>query len=195
MPEPDLIADYLAGLSARLPGPIVEELADGLAEAYRGYRDRGLDPGAAARAAVAEFGDQRVIVAGFIAASPARRLARRLLLTGPGMGLCWGVVLVGSRAWAWPVPIAGRAAFGALLLLAVGLLAAAAGGRNLRSVSRAGAAACLSLALADASMISIAIELSLQPRWPVAIAVTASALRLAYALRKFPQTFAALRVW
>jgi hypothetical protein len=84
--------------------------------------------------------------------------------------------------------MAGRAVAGALLLLAACTLAAAAGGRDLRSAGRAAAAG--SLAVLDASMISIAVVLSRQPRWPVATAVTASALRLAYALRKLPQALA-----
>jgi hypothetical protein len=40
-------------LAAQLPGPIVEELADGLTETYRSYRTRGLPADAAAEAALA----------------------------------------------------------------------------------------------------------------------------------------------
>ena len=40
--EPRLIRGYLEVLAAQLPGPIVEELADGLTETYRSYRTRGL---------------------------------------------------------------------------------------------------------------------------------------------------------
>ena len=35
--EPRLIRGYLEVLAAQLPGPIVEELADGLTETYRSY--------------------------------------------------------------------------------------------------------------------------------------------------------------
>ena len=35
--EPRLIRGYLEVLAARLPGPIVEELADGLTETHRSY--------------------------------------------------------------------------------------------------------------------------------------------------------------
>jgi hypothetical protein len=46
--EPRLIRGYLQVLAAQLPGPIVEELADGLTETYRSYRSRGLPADAAA---------------------------------------------------------------------------------------------------------------------------------------------------
>ena len=38
--EPRLIRGYLQVLAAQLPGPIVEELTDGLTETYRSYRTR-----------------------------------------------------------------------------------------------------------------------------------------------------------
>ena len=62
MPGSRLIGGYLAALAVNLPGRIVEELADGLDETYRGYLGRGLAPDVAARAAVAEFGEPRIIV-------------------------------------------------------------------------------------------------------------------------------------
>jgi len=63
MPEPGVIADYLAALSAQLPAPIVEELADGLDQTLQRYLNLGLDPDAAAGAVLAEFGEPQVIVA------------------------------------------------------------------------------------------------------------------------------------
>ena len=83
-----------------LPGPVVEELADGLEETCRRYLGLGLAPEAAAEAAVTEFGAQEVIAAEFTRAHPARRAARRLLAIGPMVGLCWAVALVTGRAWA-----------------------------------------------------------------------------------------------
>jgi hypothetical protein len=44
MSEPGLIRDYLAALSAQLPAPVVEELADGLTETYESYLRQGLAP-------------------------------------------------------------------------------------------------------------------------------------------------------
>jgi hypothetical protein len=63
MPGPGLITDYLTTLSGQLPAPIVEELADGLDQTRQHYLDQGMDPDAAAGAAVAEFGEPHVIVA------------------------------------------------------------------------------------------------------------------------------------
>ena len=183
MPESGLIAGHIAALAARLPARIVEELADGLDETYRRYVDGGLDEEAAARAAVAEFGDPQLIAASFTAAGPARRVARRLLVAGPGFGLCWGTVLIATRAWTWPVPDAARGAFGAVLLLAITLLARAAFGQSYRAVSHAVIAGCVCVAVLDAVMIGLSVSLALTPRWPVALAVVASTLRITYGIR------------
>jgi hypothetical protein len=83
MPGPGLISDYLRELSAQLPGQVVEELADGLNDTCEHYLNDGLDPDAAASAALAEFGDPQVIIAAFTRLSSPQRAARRLLLTGP----------------------------------------------------------------------------------------------------------------
>jgi hypothetical protein len=138
MPGPGLMDDYLAGLSAQLPGRIVEELADGLDETYHRYLAQGLDPDAAGRAAVAEFGQPHVIAAAFTDASRGRRTARRLLAAGPAVGSCWAVVLITARAWQWPVPAVVRVLFGVALITVIGLLAAAAFGRHYRSVCPGG---------------------------------------------------------
>jgi hypothetical protein len=183
MPGSSLIARHLGALSARLPARIVEELADGLDQTYRRYLEQGLGEEAAARAAVAEFGDPQLIAASFTAASPARRAARRLLVTGPGVGLCWAAVLIATRAWSWPVPDAARGAFGAALLLAVALLARAAFGQSYRAVSHAAIAGCLCIAVLDTVMIGLSISLAPMPRWPVALAVVASTLRITYGIR------------
>jgi hypothetical protein len=89
MPGPRLIDDYLAALSVDLPGRIVDELSDGLDETYHRHLGQSHDPETAARAAVAEFGEPRVIVAAFTDASRGRKTARRLLAAGPVVGLCW----------------------------------------------------------------------------------------------------------
>jgi hypothetical protein len=183
MPEPGLISTYLAALSARLPAPVVEELAGGLDETRQRYLDQGLDPDAAASAALAEFGDPDVIMAAFIRLSPARRAARRLLAAGPVVGGCWGLVLAGGRAWTWPVPVAGRVLFGAALLSVIGLLAAAAFGREYRSVRRAGAAGCLGMTAVDTAML-LAVTLAMPTLiWPVILAAAASAARLTFIAR------------
>jgi len=91
--EPRLIRGYLEVLAAQLPGPIVEELADGLTETHRSYLSQGLSAEAAAEAAVEEFGSAEEILAGFARVNPARRTARRLLGFGPVVGGCWAAAL------------------------------------------------------------------------------------------------------
>jgi hypothetical protein len=116
--EPRLIRGYLEVLAAQLPGPIVEELADGLTETYRSYRSRGLSADAAADAAVEEFGSAEEILAGFARVNPARRAARRLLGLGPVVGGCWVAALVTSRVWPGPEPA--RVVLGVVLVVCVG---------------------------------------------------------------------------
>ena len=76
MPGPGLITSYLDTLARQLPGPVVEELADGLEETYRRHLGLGLTPEAAAAAAVTEFGEPELVAAEFARAHPARRAAR-----------------------------------------------------------------------------------------------------------------------
>ena len=104
MAQPRLITEYEAVLFAELPAALAEEVSDGLQLAYDTYLRRGLAPGEAAAAAVAEFGDACVVVEAFSRASPAGRLARVLVATGPLVGLCWATELIAGRAWDWPVP-------------------------------------------------------------------------------------------
>jgi len=183
MAEPGLIRDYLAALAAELPAPVVAELADGLEQTHRHYLGQGLDPGAAARAAVAEFGEPQVVVAAFTSASSARRAARELLVIGPVVGACWGAALVINRAWAWPVPTGVRVLLGAALITVIGLLAAAAFGRRYRSATRAAAAGCAGIAVLDAT-VAIAVTLAVPAViWPVIVAAAASAVRISVATR------------
>jgi hypothetical protein len=183
MPGPRLIDDYLAALSADLPGRIVEELADGLDETYHRHLGQSHDPDAAARAAVAEFGEPRVIVAAFTAASRGRKTARRLLAAGPVVGLCWAGVLISARAWTWPVPVLARALFAVALITVIGLLVAAVLGRHYRLVCRAAAAACVGTALLDTTMACTVLVIAPALLWPVALAVVLSAGRSGFALR------------
>jgi hypothetical protein len=91
MRGPSLIAGYLDALAGQLPGPVVEELAGGLEETYRRYLGLGLSPEAAARAAVAEFGDPGLIAAEF---------ARAHRPAGPLAG-CWRPGRWWGRAGRW----------------------------------------------------------------------------------------------
>jgi hypothetical protein len=191
VPGPGLIGDYLAALSADLPGGIVEELADGLEETCRRHISQGLDPDAAARAAVAEFGEPRVVVAAFAQASPGRSAARRLLAAGPVVGMCWVLVLITGRAWRWPVPVATPVVIGITLITVISLLAAAAVGRRYRPVCRAAAAGCVGTAILDAMMIGTVLVVVPAVMWSVALAVTLSTGRLVFALQNARHAFAA----
>jgi hypothetical protein len=183
MPQTSLITDYLTVLSAQLPAPVVEELADGLDQAQQHYLKQGLNPDAAAGAALAEFGEPKVVVAAFTRLSPARHAARRLLAAGPVIGGCWAAALITSRAWTWPVPAAGRLLFGVALITVIGLLAAAAFGRRYISARRAGAAACIGITTLDGVML-ITVMLAIPVLiWPVILAVAASAARLTFTAR------------
>jgi hypothetical protein len=182
MPGSRLISDYLAILSADLPPRIIEELADGLEEVYRHHLSQGLAEDAAARAAVADFGEPRVIAAAFTDASRGRKAARRLLAVGPGVGMCWAVLLITGRAWQWPVPMVARVVFGAALITVIGLLVTAAVGHHYRSVCRAAAAACVGTAVLDAAVVGTVLVAAPALVWPIALAVVLSVGRSGFAL-------------
>jgi len=183
MPQTSLITDYLTALSAQLPAPVVEELADGLDQTQQHYVKQGLNPDAAAGAALAEFGEPQVVAAAFTRLSPARYAARRLLAAGPVVGGCWAAALITSRAWTWPVPAASRLLFGAALITVIGLLAAAAFGRRYLSARRAGAVACVGITVLDGVML-VAVVLAVPVLiWPVMLAAAASAARLIFTAR------------
>lgn len=136
------------------------ELEDGLWTAAIAHQTRGLPPEEAARAAVAEFGDPRIIGAGFaqeLAAGTGRRVGLALLTTGPLVGMSW--LLMAAATWRWT---------GQELPAALGLVAALVG---------------LALVVAvPAAVLSVAVSGRLS-RWlptgpqvgPTAAAVAASA--------------------
>jgi hypothetical protein len=183
MAESGVIESYLTVLSAQLPQSIVEELADGLDRTCQRYLDQGLEPPAAADAALAEFGDPAVILADFTRLSPARHAARRLLATGPVVGGCWGIALITSRAWAWPVPTIARLLLGVALLLTIGALATAACGQRYRSVGRAAAAGCAGITAVDAALvITVPLVIPAMTFAPT-VAMAASLARITVAAR------------
>ncbi|GAA2840253.1 hypothetical protein [Nonomuraea rubra] len=63
-----------------------------------------MNPQAAGRAAIAEFGDAETIAAAFVRASPWQRAARAMPATGPRMAAAWAAMLIAGQAWTWPVP-------------------------------------------------------------------------------------------
>jgi hypothetical protein len=183
MPEPRVIREYLAVLSAQLPAPVVAELADGLAETHQSYLRRGLAADAAAEAAVAEFGEPELVLAEFARVNPGRGAARRLLVAGPAVGACWAVALIASRAWTWPLPLPARILPGLVLIIVIGLLAAATLSARYRLAVRAGAAGCIGTVLLDVVVI-IGVGLTIPSvTWVTVGAMAASAARIAFSAR------------
>jgi hypothetical protein len=179
MPEPRVIREYLAVLSTQLPAPVVEELADGLAETHQSYLRKGLATDLAAEAAVSEFGEPHLIVAEFARVNPARRL----LVAGPAVGGCWAAALITGRAWDWLLPLPARILPGLALITVISLLAAAAFGRPYQFAARAGAAGCIGIVLLDTVMI-IGVALAIPAlTWVTIGAMEASTARIAFSGR------------
>jgi hypothetical protein len=185
--EPDALRGYLAALATRLPASVTDELADGLTETYRFHLSQGLEPAAAAAAAVAEFGAAEEIAAGFAEVNPARRAARRLLRIGPLVGACWVAALLTSRvgrSWTgWIASAPTWAATGVVLAGLIGLLAVAALGRRYRLATTTAVVGCFGFATLDAALIAAAIFVLAPLGWVTALAMTASAARIAVTAR------------
>jgi hypothetical protein len=105
-----VIVEYLAGLAAGLPcgrsarAAIVAEVGDGLVDAVQAHLDEGVAPGVAARAAVAEFGDPRILAAGFareLAGAAAHRVGLALVATGPVVGSVWVAAYAARSGLSW----------------------------------------------------------------------------------------------
>jgi hypothetical protein len=128
----DAVADYLAAVTAQLPGPaatrvaVTDELRDGLMEALETHQGRGCSQAEATAAAIAEFGDPARVAAAFgpeLAAVQARRVALGLLVTGPLVGLAWIAAVLFNALPPWRHPLIGPW----LALPLVGLALAVAG--------------------------------------------------------------------
>jgi hypothetical protein len=182
----ELIAAQLHILQARLPAAVVAELADGLDETYQALLPRYHQPAAAARAAIAEFGDADTITVSFVRNAPSRRLAIGALATAPMMGAIWGAALISQQFWNWPVPLPIRFIPGIVLLATVtALLLAVTVRRTYRRGRRLVAGAAGSLIGLDIAMIA-AVWAYAVPVWPAALAIFASLLGMICLLRAAP---------
>ena len=210
----DAVADYLRTVGAHLPGPlaararITDELGDGLMEAVAAHQAQGYSPEEATAAAIAEFGDPRMVAAAFgpeLAAVQARRVALGLLATGPLVGLAWIAAVAVNALPPWrhqltgpwlALPLVGLAL--AVACPALGLTVAATGrlgrrlgggfGRRPALPSTAAAVAGLAAVLADLTLLAIlggqALAGPASYTWgPVIVAVGASLLRVTLAGR------------
>jgi hypothetical protein len=205
----DAIARYLDALAGALPTTappvlrreIVAEIEDGLREAVARQRARGLDPGGAAAAGVAEFGDPAEVAAGFageLAAAAARRVGLRLLLTGPLIGLTWLTLVTlgaaGRRPPGLPLLVPLLLALLALAVPSAVLSVALTGRLSRRLPGRPGLASGAALLAARLCMVADAGLLGALTLWagtagpgplwvPAVAAATASTLRLILAGR------------
>jgi hypothetical protein len=181
-----LIDDHLAALAQRLPAGTVDELADGLTEAWQRHMAAGLPREPAVRAAVTEFGDPQEIIDAFVAQAPGRQLAARLLASGPLVGVCWAASLITTRAWTWPVPTLARALFGLLLCTVVVALITATTSRHSYRRTGLGAPAAVGLVALDAAMLTAVAVSAPVLAWPLLAAIPASLTRIALTLRSLP---------
>ena len=209
----DAVADYLAAVTTQLTGPpsaraaVTDELRDGLLEALGTHQARGCSQAEATAAAIAEFGDPRMVAAAFgpeLGAARARRVAVGLLVTGPLVGLAWIAAVVVNALPPWrhqligpwlALPLVGLAL--AVAGPALGLTVAATGrlGRRLsRVVHRAtlpptaAAVAALAAVVADLTLLGIITGHALTSpgsyMWaPVILAASASLTRVTLAGR------------
>jgi hypothetical protein len=182
-----VIAGYLAGLHRRLPAALADEAADGLIETFEYQIAAGAGEHEAARAALAEFGDLATVVGEFTRQSPGRRTARLLLATGPFAGLCWAAALIVGRAWTWPVPATVRFSFGAVLLLALLALLAAATSRYSYQRTRLTVFSGPALIVLDAAAITAAVLAAPALTWALDIAVGVSLGRITFTAWTLPR--------
>ncbi len=175
-----LITGYVAGLRRGLPAGLADEAADGLTETYQYHLASGAAEEEAARAALAEFGDLTAVLGEFTRQATGRRAARLLLATGPVAGTCWATALILGRAWTWPVPATARLTFGAVLLLTVlALLAAATSGHSYKRTRLTAAGGPVILAL-DATAIAAIALAAPSLTLPLSAAIAVSLGRIAF---------------
>jgi hypothetical protein len=173
-----LIDAHLAGLAARLPADVVEELADGLFEAWQHQLAAGRPPADAARAAIAEFGDPDQITRAFVAQAPGRRRAMVLLAPGPLVGVGWGASLLAAGVWTWPIPAIATGIFVLVLFAVVGALVISATSRRSYRRTQLGTAGGAVLVVLDAVMLGTVLVAAPALVWPMAVAIPASLVRI-----------------
>ena len=175
-----VVSRYLRRVSNALQGSrraradILNEIADGLIQDTAARGNAGLNPLAAAHAAVSGFGDPQALAAGFareLTGRAAHRLGISLVCTGPVVGIVWVAALTTDRTpGPWPTRIA--ALFGAywwlpvmLLVVVPAAVVAAAGAGVLSRVTRigprvaaaGGVIAALGAVATDAALICAAV--------------------------------------
>jgi hypothetical protein len=184
MASHQLIDAYLGELAGRLPADAVDEIADGLQEAWHHHLDLGVAPAEAAQAAIAEFGPPTLVARAFVVNATGRRTARLLLATGPIIGISWGASLLIAQVWTWSIPAPAGGVFAATLLTVVGCLVMAATSRHDYRRTRLGHVGAAGLVALDTAMIAAVLLAAPTLVWPMAIAITASLARMGITLRQ-----------
>lgn len=183
MASHQLIDTYQAELARRLPTDIVDELADGLDEAFQQHLIIGLDPTEAAAAATREFGHPDQIAAEFTRQSRQRRTALALLATGPVFAALWGSSLFTAQAWTWSIPTVAAVTYGATLIAVVAILIIVATCRTYGKLRLAGPA-CAGMIALDTVMLTVITLAAATISWPMALAIPASVTRISLAARQ-----------
>lgn len=186
MARHQLIDDHLAQLADRLPGSAVDELADGLTETWHHHLTTGLSPASAADAAIAEFGTPDQIIDAFVTHAPGRRMALRLLTSGPIVGACWAAGLIAGRGWTWPMPHPARFLLAALLCAVIAALVTATTSRHSYRRTRLGAVGGATLLVLDTAMLTTLSIVTPPLAWPLLAAILASLIRIAWTARSLP---------
>lgn len=190
MASTDLIGAYRAALAPNLPPDVLEEILDGLQETRDDLLARGLGPDAAAATAILEFGEPDIVVAAFTKNAPGRRHAIRLLSTGPLFALLWGIALITSSAWTWPIPRPVEITYGLTLLAVVTVLIGVLTTTQPTKTRRAGHAGTM-LILLDVTMLSAVTFVAPALTWMMAPAVAASLIRIVAVAPRLPAVLAA----
>jgi hypothetical protein len=195
--SPPGVRAYLDEVAAGLAGPrrhrerILAELGDGLDEAVADHAAAGLDPVAAARAAIDGFGSSREVAdacIGELATASARRVLGWFVVTGPLVGVWW-LLLLHPRPWRGGL-VALIAAIPVIPLVAVALVTAAGTfattGRLMRWLPEAGAQRALAAAATvavlviggDTAVIAGYLGSGSRPGLLAAVAMIASVIRI-----------------
>jgi hypothetical protein len=127
-----------------------------------------------------------MVIGEFTRQAPGRRAARLLLATGPVAGLCWATALIASRAWTWPVPATARLSFGAVPLLAVLVLLAAATSRHSYQRTRLAMLASPVILALDMTAVTTAGLAAPALTWALGTAVAVSLGRMVFTAWTLP---------
>jgi HAAS len=204
---------YLSELATELlPGPratrtrVLAEVRDGLTDTIDAHLADGMPPDAAATTAIREFGDPATVAHSFaeeLATASARRTIAAFILTGPLVGIWW-LLLLHPAPWRSGV-LAALIAISALALIPVAIATAAGTfattGRLMRWLPETTATRALTATTAIA-VICVAADLTVlgvltahlatgrQHPVLVALAATASIVRIAAAITTIRSTHA-----